>query len=97
LVASSSSNLLAVLGWVGLSQIFSLVVGWVGLGQSGDGLGWIGSHKMDPWNSGFPTKIRFGNRARFTKYLTIYHKIYSRSTYDSDLQRAKIVLGNIVC
>jgi len=26
--------------WVGL--------GWVGLGQSADGLGWIGSHKMDP-------------------------------------------------
>jgi len=24
-------------------------VGWVGLGQSADGLGWIGSHKMDPW------------------------------------------------
>jgi len=37
--------LLAVLGWV---QIFPLVVSWVGLGQSADGLGWLGSHKMDP-------------------------------------------------
>jgi len=24
---------------------------WVGLGQSADGLGWIGSHKMDPWTN----------------------------------------------
>ena len=31
------------LGWVGLD--------WVGLGQSDDGLGWIGSHKMDPWTT----------------------------------------------
>jgi len=23
-------------------------VGWVGFGQSADGLGWIGLHKMDP-------------------------------------------------
>jgi len=28
-----------------------VVVGWVGLGQSADGLGWIGSHKMDPWTT----------------------------------------------
>ena len=26
-------------------------MGWVGLGQSADGLGWIGSHKMDPWTT----------------------------------------------
>jgi len=38
--------LLAVLGWV---QIFPLVVSWVGLGQSADVLGWLGSHKMDPY------------------------------------------------
>ena len=25
-----------------------VVLGWVGFGQSADGLGWIGSHKMDP-------------------------------------------------
>ena len=36
------------MGWV---QIFPLVVGWVGLGQSADGLGWIGSHRMDPWTT----------------------------------------------
>ena len=30
-------------------QTFSLVVARVGLGHSADGLGWIGSHKMDPW------------------------------------------------
>jgi len=36
------------LGWV---EIFPLVVGWVGLGQSADGLGWIGSHEMDPWTT----------------------------------------------
>jgi len=35
-------------GWV---QFLSLVVGWVGLGQSADGLGWVGSHKMDPWTT----------------------------------------------
>jgi len=28
---------------IGLGPIFSIVVGWVGLGQSGDGLGWVGS------------------------------------------------------
>jgi len=33
------------LGRVG-SKFFHLQ--WVGLGQSGDGLGWIGSHKVDP-------------------------------------------------
>jgi len=33
---------------IGLGPNFSLVVGWVGLGQSADGLGWVGSHKMDP-------------------------------------------------
>jgi len=26
-------------------------LGWVGLGQSADGLGWIGSHKTDPWTT----------------------------------------------
>ena len=26
-------------------------MGWVGLGQSVDGLGWIGSHEMDPWTT----------------------------------------------
>ena len=25
--------------------------GWVGLGESADGLGWIGSHKVDPWTT----------------------------------------------
>ena len=37
--------------WVGSSWVeffFQFLVGWVGLGQSADGLGWIGSHKMDP-------------------------------------------------
>ena len=40
--------LIVVLGWVGLGSNFPLAMGWVGLGQSADGLGWIGSHKMDP-------------------------------------------------
>jgi len=31
--------------------MFQLVVGWVGLGQSSDGLGWIRSHKKDPWTT----------------------------------------------
>jgi len=26
-------------------------VGWVGLGQSADGLGWIGSNKVDLWTT----------------------------------------------
>jgi len=38
------------LGRVG-PNFFPLVVGWVGLSQSVDGLGWIGSHKMDPWTT----------------------------------------------
>ena len=28
-----------------------VVLGWVGLGHSADGLGWIGSNKMDPWTT----------------------------------------------
>jgi len=45
-------NLLVVVGWVGLGpNFFPRVAGWVGLGQSNDGLGWIGSHKMDPWTT----------------------------------------------
>jgi len=43
--------LLVVLGRVGWVQILPLVVGWVVLGQSADGLGWIGSHKIDPWTT----------------------------------------------
>jgi len=35
------------LGRVG-SKFFSLLMGWVGFGQSANGLGWVGSHKMDP-------------------------------------------------
>ena len=31
-----------------LANVSSIALGWVGLGQSDDGLGWIGSHKMDP-------------------------------------------------
>jgi len=34
--------------------------------------------------------------ARFTKYLTIYRKIIVRSTYDSDLKRAKTSFRKIV-
>jgi len=41
-------KLLVRSGWI---RIFPLVVRWVGLGQSADGLGWIGSHKMDPWTT----------------------------------------------
>jgi len=41
-------NVLVVLRLVGFGPNFPLVMGWVGLGQSADGLGWIGSHKMDP-------------------------------------------------
>ena len=33
---------------IGLGPNFST---WVGLGQSADGLGWIGSHKVDPWTT----------------------------------------------
>jgi len=31
--------------------MFPLIMGWVGSGRSADGLGWIGSHKMDPWTT----------------------------------------------
>jgi len=33
--------------WVGLTH----GLGWVGSGQSADRLGWVGSHKMDPWTT----------------------------------------------
>jgi len=36
------------LGWV---EIIKSQLGWGGLGQPVDGLGWIGSHKMDPWTT----------------------------------------------
>ena len=36
------------LGWV---EIFKIQLCWIGLGQPGDGLGWIGSHKMNPWTA----------------------------------------------
>jgi len=39
------------LSCIGLGPNFPLVVGWIGLGPSADGLGWIGSHKMDPWTT----------------------------------------------
>jgi len=29
----------------------SIGLGLVGLGQSADALGWVGSHKMDPWTT----------------------------------------------
>jgi len=44
-------------GWV---QFFPLVVGWVGLGQSDDGLGWIGSHEMDPRTTASAIRALFG-------------------------------------
>ena len=40
---------------------------WVGLGQSADGLGWIGSHKMDPWTTLRPRRIS----ARITIYSAV--------------------------
>ena len=53
-------------GWV---QIFPLVVGCVGLSQLADGLGWIGSHKMDPWTTLGPTYLLLTADSRsITKY-----------------------------
>ena len=45
--------MLVVFGRVGLGPNFSSSsgLGWIGLGQSDDRLGWIGSHKMDPWTT----------------------------------------------
>jgi len=64
-------------GWV---QIFSLVVGWVGLVQSADGLGWVGSHKMDPWTTlvclsvcvCLSASISGNTRPIFTKFCACY-------------------------
>jgi len=46
------------LGWVGFGKvglgwvdILKYQLGWVVLGPPVDGLGWIGSHKMDPWTT----------------------------------------------
>jgi len=38
-----------------LGPNFFTWLGWVGLGQSADGLGWVGSHKMDPWTTLTPS------------------------------------------
>ena len=45
---TGNRSLLVVLGLVGLGPNFSTCSG---LGQSADGLGWIGSHKIDPWTT----------------------------------------------
>jgi len=44
--------IMLVLGWVGMSPNFptSSELG-LGLDPLADGLGWIGSHKMDPWTT----------------------------------------------
>jgi len=39
------------LGRVGSNFFTCSGLGWVALGHSADGLGWIGSHKMDPWTT----------------------------------------------
>jgi len=44
-------------------------VGWVGLGQSADGLGWIGSHRMDPWT----TLVEGGRRRAAGKVTAGWH------------------------
>ena len=49
--SNSKLNLLVVLGLVGLGPYLSICSGLGRLGQSADGLGWIGSHKMDPWTT----------------------------------------------
>jgi len=38
---------------IGLGRVGSIFfhLRWVVLGQSADGLGWVGSHKMDPWTT----------------------------------------------
>jgi len=40
--------------------------------------------------------FQYTDEIQFTKYLTIYHKFIVRLTYNSDLQRGKISLKNIV-
>ena len=44
-------NLLVVLGRVEFGPNVSTCDGLVGLGQSADGLGWTGSHNVDPWTT----------------------------------------------
>jgi len=41
------------LGWAGLGwvKIFKFQLGMIGLAQQVNGLGWIGSHKMDSWTT----------------------------------------------
>ena len=46
-----------------------VVLGWVGLGQSADGLGWIRSHKMEPWTTLLLTTLgnaSFSFRAKYS-------------------------------
>ena len=51
--------------------------------------------EIERWSAGRHYNITAPG-AQFTKHLTIYRKIIVRSTYDSDLQRAKSSLGNMV-
>jgi len=44
-------NLLVVSGRVGLGPNFSTCSGSGRVGHSAGGLGWIGSHKADPWTA----------------------------------------------
>jgi len=50
-VHKNTSLLNCKLRCIGLGRVGSKILGWVELGQSADGLGWIGSHKMDPWTT----------------------------------------------
>jgi len=46
-------------------------LGWVGLGQSANGLGWVGSHKMDPWTTLSDPVLREQSQAATLKYANI--------------------------
>ena len=82
------------LGRVG-SKFFPLLVGRVGLRQSADELGWIGSHKMDPWT----TLHCFGDR-HLSSYGAIVKNNASLSARPSVLDlwsTAKLCCDSVSC
>jgi len=75
--------MLVVLGWVVLGPNFSTCSGlswvtWVGLDQSADGLGWIGSHKMDPWTLDNSVLASSTRRAYYT-HIGIMYRVGEKS------------------
>jgi len=81
----------SIVGCIGLDwvQIFLLAVGWVRLGQSDDGLGWIGSHKIKHGQLSEAGAVRTKRRTTRKRNNAASHK-----TSDSCMKMATRVLDD---